>query len=89
MVVRGRMVKMRKIVKKIGNSVGILFNRDDQSIFNIEVDDVIDISDITVTKKSERKTPKNITSKTKKEIVKENEDIKKELNKSGKWNINL
>ena len=35
---------------KIGNSVGIIFNKNEQEIYNIKEGSIIDLSDITITK---------------------------------------
>ncbi len=41
---------MKKIIKKIGNSLGIIFDREDCNIYELKVGDVIDLDDILVLK---------------------------------------
>lgn len=42
---------MKKIIRQIGTSVGIIFNKEEQEILGIEVGAVVDIDDIIVEKK--------------------------------------
>ncbi len=35
---------MRKIIRKIGDSVGIIFNKEEQRIYNLRKDRIVDIS---------------------------------------------
>ena len=46
---------MKKKIKKIGDSIGIIFNKEEKDIHNIEVGDVVDLSDMIVIKKEEQK----------------------------------
>ena len=41
----------KKIVKKLGGSLGIVFDSDDKLIHNIEEGDIVDIRDIVVIKR--------------------------------------
>lgn len=41
---------MKKRVKKIANTSGITFTKEEMQIYNIELGDLIDLSDITVEK---------------------------------------
>lgn len=41
---------MKKILKKIGSSLAITFTKEEKIIHNMEVGDIVDISDIIVTK---------------------------------------
>jgi len=34
---------MKKIIKKIGDSIGLIFDREERTIFDLEVGDIIDI----------------------------------------------
>ncbi len=45
---------MKKIIRKIGNSVGIIFNKEEQRISDIEVNDIVDLSDMIVIKKKRK-----------------------------------
>ena len=36
---------MKKVIKKMGNSVGIIFDREDCKIFNLKKDDVIELDE--------------------------------------------
>jgi hypothetical protein len=42
---------MKKLIKKWGANVGVLFSKEEQKILGIEEDDVIDISDVIVEKR--------------------------------------
>lgn len=34
---------MKKIIKKLNNSVGLTFNKEERKIYDLNIDDVIDI----------------------------------------------
>jgi len=38
---------MRKEIKKIGNSIGIIFNIEEAKLYGLKVGDVVDLSDMT------------------------------------------
>ena len=42
---------MKKILKNYGNTLVVVFNKEDQKIYNIKEGDIIDLSDMTVEKK--------------------------------------
>jgi len=37
------MVKMQKIVKRMGNSLGIIFNRDERKIIGLKKGDILEV----------------------------------------------
>lgn len=43
-------MNMKKMVKKYGNSLVVTFDAEDQKIHNIEEGDILDLSDMTITK---------------------------------------
>jgi hypothetical protein len=49
---------MKKKLKKIGNSIGIIFNREECEANNFEVGDFIDIDDAVLIKNKKRKHAK-------------------------------
>lgn len=55
------MFNMKKRVKKYGNSLIITFDAEDQAIYGIVEGDVIDIGDMIIQKKEEKKHDKNIS----------------------------
>ncbi len=46
---------MKKTIKKIGNSIGFTFNKEEQKIYDMEVNDIIDLGDIIIIKKRSKK----------------------------------
>lgn len=44
--------KMKKVIKKIGNSLGIIFDKEDCKIYNLKIGDVIDLDDIVLEEKN-------------------------------------
>ena len=46
---------MRKEIKQWGNSAGITLTKEDLKVYDAEIGDVIDISDIVIIKKKEGK----------------------------------
>lgn len=46
---------MKKTVKKIGNSLGVTFNKEECRNNNIEFEDILDFSDMIVIKKKKGK----------------------------------
>jgi hypothetical protein len=42
---------MKKELKKVGMSVGFVFNKEEQKVHNLEIGDVIDIKEFEVIKK--------------------------------------
>lgn len=46
---------MKKIIKKIGDSVGIIFNKEDCKIYNLQIGDVIDLDELCIVKKRKDK----------------------------------
>ena len=49
---------MRKIIKKFGNSVCIIFSRDEQKIYNIKKDKFFDV-ELNEIKETHGTTPRN------------------------------
>jgi len=45
---------MKKVIKKIGNSLGIIFDKEDCKIYNLNVGDVVDISDLVKDKETKK-----------------------------------
>jgi hypothetical protein len=45
---------MKKVIKKIGNSLGIIFDKEDVRIFNLKVGEIIDIDDKIFNKEKSR-----------------------------------
>jgi antitoxin component of MazEF toxin-antitoxin module len=41
---------MRKTIKKIGNSLGIIFNKEECKIYNFKKDDIIELDDTILIK---------------------------------------
>lgn len=41
-------MKIKKIVKKVGDSIGIIFNKEEREVYNLNVDDIIEIDVIKV-----------------------------------------
>lgn len=39
---------MRKIIKKIGNSLGIIFDKEDCKIYNLQVGKIIDLGELKI-----------------------------------------
>ena len=46
---------MRKIIKKIGGSIGIIVNKEEAKTHNIKIGDIIDLSNIIVIKQKKRR----------------------------------
>ena len=46
---------MKKTIKKVGDSIGIIFNKEEAQIYNISVGDVIDLGDIVIKKRKNGK----------------------------------
>lgn len=47
---------MKKIIRKLGTSIGIIFNKEEQQILDLKVGDIVDLSDmVKVIKKSRSK----------------------------------
>jgi len=46
---------MKKIVRKQGNSLVMIINKEDRTVFNIEEGDIIDVDILKVTKIKRRK----------------------------------
>lgn len=42
---------MRKIIQKIGNSKGIIFNKEEQETYNIDINKIIEIKEFKITKR--------------------------------------
>lgn len=49
---------MKKIIKKIGTSAGVIFTKDDLKILDAGIGDVVDLGDIVVIKKQKRRVKK-------------------------------
>ena len=45
---------MKKIVRKTGTSLGIIFSKQDREIYDIEEGDIIDLDDFVVEKKKKK-----------------------------------
>ena len=45
---------MKKIIRKVGNSVGTIFNQEEQKVWDLEVDDIIEFT-IIKHEKAEKK----------------------------------
>jgi len=45
---------MKKLIKQIGNSVGIIFNKEEQELYHIEIDKPFDVELVEI-KKEEAK----------------------------------
>lgn len=45
------MYNMKKVIKKIGNSVGIIFNKEEQKIHDLKVEIIVDVELKKVNKK--------------------------------------
>jgi len=72
---------MKKIVKIIGNSLGIIFDREDCKIYNLKEGDILDLDDLVIFNKftqmkggirqddKKNKSDKHFTSKTPKRKV--------------------
>lgn len=60
--------KLRKRIKKIGNSQGITFSSEEMNVYKFKVGDTLDISDIV--KVNYKKLPKNQTKEQIKSEVK-------------------
>ena len=43
-------MRLKKYVKRVGDSVGIIFSKDEKAIHNIELGDMIDVTDMMVIK---------------------------------------
>lgn len=46
---------MKKIIRKTGSSLGIIFNKEEQKILRIKEGDIVDISDIVKLKKEKKR----------------------------------
>ena len=46
---------MKRLVKNYGNTLVIVFSKEDQEIYNIEEGDVVDLGDLVVIKKRKKK----------------------------------
>ena len=49
---------MKRLVKNYGNTLVIVFSKEDQEIYDIEGGDVVDLGDLVVIKKKGRKKKK-------------------------------
>ena len=68
---------MKKVIKKIGNSLGLIFDKEDCKIYNLNKGDIIEIDDLI---KLDKKSIKKINLKFSDEEVKELNKRAKELN---------
>lgn len=48
-------IRMRKKIKKWGNSAGILFSRGDLELYDLEIGDIVDIEDIVKVRRRKNK----------------------------------
>lgn len=46
---------MKKIIKKIGNSLGLIFNKEEQELYDIEKEDYVDVEIYKIKDKGERR----------------------------------
>lgn len=46
---------MKKIIKKIGTSAGVIFTKEDMKILDAEIGDVVEMSDVVVIKQKPKK----------------------------------
>ena len=37
---------MKKVIKKIGTSIGVIFNKEEAKIYDLEVGDIVDLNDL-------------------------------------------
>jgi hypothetical protein len=45
---------MKKIIKRIGDSVGVIFNKEDVEVYNLHIGDVIDLKEIVKVKREKK-----------------------------------
>lgn len=56
---------MKKIIKKIGTSAGIIFSKEDMTILGANIGDVVEMSDVVVIKKKKKEVKKQKKKKVK------------------------
>jgi len=61
---------MKKIIKKIGDSKGIIFSKDETKIHRIEIGDIIDLTIKRIRMDGEEKCSRNIKQETAKIVDK-------------------